>query len=522
MNPDQSDVKILVVDDQRSYRDLLIRLLEPQGYKILAAPNGEIALKIASRMKLDLILLDIVMPDMDGFSVCEKLKQNDATAQIPTIFTTIKDEPENIIRGFQVGGVDYIAKPFYEDEVIMRVKTHLTNSRLARELQENNRKLLETNRQLEKEIVERIAAEEARDESDEQLKLISAAEAAHWPIANFIGKSKAVDKILDSVRRLQKASTTTVLITGESGTGKELITRTIHLGSERAEKPFIPVNCSAIPSELAESLLFGHVRGAFTGAISSRKGYFEEASGGTLFLDEVGGMPLGLQDKLLRVLESNSVMPVGGVEEKTIDVRVIAATNSDLQTKIAKGEFRSALYYRLAHFTIEIPPLRERKEDIPQLATHFLSMFTMEMKREKIDLSDEALKTLMDYDFPGNVRELKNIIERALIECDNSTIMPEHLHLLDRYFHNISEQTRYSGVETLNNAATVAPMLIRPPKDEDIIYQYVQQHSSINNSECRQLLDCDINHANYLFSKLCDLGKLRRTGRQRSTRYILA
>jgi transcriptional regulator with PAS, ATPase and Fis domain len=219
------------------------------------------------------------------------------------------------------------------------------------------------------------------------------------------------------------------MITGESGTGKELIARAIHFGSSRAKGPFVPVNCSAVPHELADSLFFGHVKGAFTGADRDRVGYFELANGGTLFLDEMGDMPLDLQAKLLRTLEDHKVLPIGAKTEKPVDVRILAATNANLETAIENNQFREDLYYRLTGFPVQIPPLRERKEDIPLLAEHFLNLFGVEMGLQQATISEDALARLSNHPFPGNIRELKNVIERALIESEGQTIEPAHLHL---------------------------------------------------------------------------------------------
>lgn len=268
------------------------------------------------------------------------------------------------------------------------------------------------------------------EQAQDTLEHFSKQEASRWGIEGFVGKSKTIEMILNEVRMLQNAGTTSVLITGESGTGKELIARAIHFGSDRSKGTFIPVNCSAIPHELAESLLFGHVRGAFTGANTDRKGCFELADGGNLFLDEVGDMPIELQPKLLRVLDNGCFTPVGGSREKHVDVRIIAATNANLQTRIVEGRFRGDLYFRLARFTINVLPLREHKEDIPLLADHFLRMFATEMVIENPSISREALSILEAYHFPGNVREMKNIIEHALILSGRSMIKPEHLRFL--------------------------------------------------------------------------------------------
>ncbi len=383
-----------------------------------------VALQIVEQTQPDLILLDIMMPEMDGFETCRRLKANPAAAHIPVIFITARDEMESLVEGFLVGGVDYITKPFSEQEVRVRVQNHLKIHRLTQQL-------IDQNQALQEEIARREQAEAARNQANAQLSILSQREAEHWGIAGFIGKSKTIERILDDVRQLQAVGTTGVLISGESGTGKELIARAIHFGGTRAGGPFIPLNCSAIPHELADSTLFGHLKGAFTGANSDRKGYFELANGGTLFLDEIGDLPFDLQAKLLRVLEDGIFTPVGGTQPKQADVRVVAATNVPLQEKIAEGTFRDDLYYRLARFPVEVPPLRERKEDIPLLANHFLEMFAAEMKVEQPTLTPEALMALEAYHFPGNVRELKNIIEHALIKSRGQAIQPVHLHFIE-------------------------------------------------------------------------------------------
>ncbi len=420
MNPPE---KILIVDDTPTNIRLLTEALEPLGYEILAASNGGQGLKIAARSRPDLILLDVVMPDMDGYSVCRTLKEDAVTREIPVLFVTAKEETRHVLKGFQVGAVDYIPKPFQVEEVAIRVENHLKISRLTRELQERNA-------QLEAESARRRAVEAEKDRVDERLELLGEQEAQRWGLGGFVGRSRLVRGVLANIERLQAFPGTNVLITGESGTGKELIARAVHHSSARARGPFVPVNCVAIPAELAESMLFGHIKGSFTGAVADRKGCFELADGGTLFLDEIGDMPAGLQAKLLRVLEDGEITPVGASRSRRVDVRVVAATNAELDAKIAAGEFRQDLYFRLARYTVEMPPLRERAEDVPLLAAHFLRVFAHEMGMPQPELTPPALALLADYAFPGNVRELKNIIERALIESRGRAIEPAHLRLL--------------------------------------------------------------------------------------------
>ena len=327
-----------------------------------------------------------------------------------------------VMEGFRAGAVDYVTKPFRAEEVLVRVQTQLRVNQLARELADRNAELVEKNRILEEEIAQRKALKG-------QLSIISELEAERWGLEGFIGESATIQAILKDIRLLQGSAATSVLIVGESGTGKELVARAIHYGSSRATGSFVPLNCAAIPGELVESLLFGHVRGAFTGADADRVGYFEAANGGTIFLDEIGDMPPDLQAKLLRVLEDGEIRPVGGADVRTVDVRVVAATNVDLESRISAGAFRQDLYFRLARFTVAVPPIRERRDDIPLLARHFLQLVAADMGREAPKLSAEILDELSSYSFPGNVRELKNIIERALIESDGAAeILSAHLH----------------------------------------------------------------------------------------------
>jgi DNA-binding NtrC family response regulator len=410
--------KILIIDDTPANLDLLTAALEPRGYEILAASGGEAGLKIAARAQPDLILLDVMMPGRDGFAICRELKADDATREIPVLFITAKQETAAVLNGFRVGAVDYILKPFQPEEVAGRVETHLKISRLTRELQSRNA-------ELEAEVARRRVAEDARERADARLSTLAAREAQRWGLAGFVGQSRLMRRILQDIGKLQNFAQTSVLITGESGTGKELVARAIHHGSTRAAGPFIPVNCVAIPAELAESMLFGHMKGSFTGATADRKGWFELADGGTLFLDEIGDMPAPLQAKLLRVLEDGEITPVGAAQSKRVDVRVVSATNADLSAKIAAGEFRQDLYFRLARYVVGTPPLRERPEDVPPLAAHFLELFASEMGMTPPPLTPDALAWLSAYAFPGNVRELKNLIERALIASGGDPIRRE-------------------------------------------------------------------------------------------------
>ena len=416
--------KILIVDDNPANIGLLSEALERAGHEILAASDGESGLKIAALAKPALILLDVMMPLLDGMATCRRLKMTDATRDIPVIFITARQDAESVLSGFKSGAVDYIHKPFHLEEVLSRVETHLQIGRLNRELRTRND-------ELEREIARRCEAEEARRTADERYSRLSADKALRWGIGGLVGESRTVRKIVEEVKRVYRFANTSVLVQGESGTGKELVSRAIHHGSSRAAAPFIPVNCVAIPAELAESMLFGHVRGAFTGATNDRKGWFELANNGTLFLDEIGDMPVPLQGKLLRVLEDGEILPVGSTKPIRVDVRVIAASNADLAAKILDGSFRQDLYFRLARYVVDMPPLRERLDDLSLLVTHFLRLFSNEMGMPPPAVTPEALALLQSYSFPGNVRELKNVIERALIESGGERIQPRHIHLLE-------------------------------------------------------------------------------------------
>jgi DNA-binding NtrC family response regulator len=414
---------VLVVDDQPANLAILGDLLEPAGFQLLSATNAADALRVARKARPHLILLDIVMPGTDGLSVCRQLKAHEATRDIPVIFITGRTETEIRLAGFSAGGVDYIVKPFEAAEVLARVRTHLDLARARRDLASR----LE---ELRSEVTRREAAETARREADERLSLLSAREARKWNVAGLVGRSRALTALLREVERLQGYGRTGVLLQGESGTGKELVARALHTGSPRSQAPFIPVNCVAVPGELMESMFFGHLKGAFTGATADRKGFFELAHGGTLFLDEIGDMPAALQAKLLRVLEDGRITPLGGSTEKQVDVRVIAATNAHLESKIAAGSFRQDLYFRLARCVVRVPPLRERPEDIPLLAAHFIAHFSAEMSLKPPAIHADALALLADHPWDGNIRELRNVIESALIASGGHEITPAHLRFI--------------------------------------------------------------------------------------------
>lgn len=466
--------RLLIVDDTPASLSLLAAELEPQGYEIISATNGRDAMRLASSANPDLILLDVVMPGHDGFYVCQQLKAEPETRDIPIIFITSRRETEFVTRGFRLGAVDYIEKPFQAEEVVTRVATHLKISLLTRELQQRNA-------ELEEEISRRRKAELAKEKADLRVSTMTANEDRRWGLAGFVGESPHLQRILDDIGRLQQFAKTSVLITGESGTGKELVARAVHHHSQRNHGPFVPVNCVAIPSDLAESLFFGHVKGAFTGATSDRKGWFELADGGTLFLDEIGDMPATLQAKLLRVLEDGEITPVGSTTSRKVDVRVLSATNADLPARIASGEFRQDLYFRLARYTIATPPLRERREDLPLLATHFLSVFSAEMGMTPPPLTPDALAAISAHPFPGNVRELKNVMERALILSGGKPVRREHLQLLP---------IPVSSSEPMKSASNfVSELPLNLEAAEHALIQRALEQTGGNVAEAARLLD---------------------------------
>ncbi|MBN1425222.1 sigma-54-dependent Fis family transcriptional regulator [Candidatus Fermentibacteria bacterium] len=542
---------VLIVDDVPANLKILRDVLEPEGFSILGASDGPAALRIARGALPDLVLLDVVMPGMDGYEVCRALKADETTRQIPVIFVTVQEDKESLIRGFEAGGVDYVGKPFEKEEILLRVRTHLQIARLSRALTERNqeleeraadlahanRQLQEANDQLREEMAKRRDAEEAVQLADDRLALLARQEGERWGIEGFIGRSTTVKRILDDVRAVQTAEKTAVLITGESGTGKELVARAIHFGGPRSGGPFVTVNCSAVPKELAESIFFGHARGAFTGAHASHRGYFELAHGGTLFLDEIGDMDVALQAKLLRALESACITPVGSTREQTIDVRVVAATNQDLRARMAQGLFRNDLYYRLARFTVKVPPLRDRREDIPLLVDHFLTLFAADMGLATPTMDPEALQLLERYPFPGNVRELKNIIEYAVLRGRGTEIGTEHLGPAmgraaavatvsasegtsenDRVWQLVIQRARGHSDTTGPQRETSLDGVVA---DEERVLAYLRTHGSVDNAECRDLLGVDLHRASYLLKKLHRYGVLEREGSARWTRYRL-
>ncbi|MBC7921535.1 MAG: sigma-54-dependent Fis family transcriptional regulator [Ferruginibacter sp.] len=406
---------ILIVDDVPTNISVLFETLSRSGYKVLVERDGKSAIEQIKFAKPDLVLLDVMMPGMDGFETCRRLKLDPATREIPVIFMTALSQTIDKVNGFNMGAVDYITKPFQLQEVLARVDTHLTLQRLQRELRG-------ANQLLEQRVAERTEALSRALREVEQLKNQLQAENHYLReeiklTSNFeeiVTQSKLFQKVLRKVEQVAPTHTS-VLLLGESGTGKELLARAVHHLSGRKNRPLVKINCAALPASLIESELFGHEKGAFTGAIAQKIGRFELADGGTLFLDEIGELPIELQAKLLRVLQEGELERVGNPKTIKVNVRVIAATNRDLEKEIGEGKFREDLYYRLNVFPIVSPPLRERKEDIPLLAHHFCAKHGPGMGKKIDVIPPDVLEALVAYNWPGNVRELENIIERSLI-----------------------------------------------------------------------------------------------------------
>ncbi len=364
-------------------------MLSRKGYECRTAATAEKGLKAAAEFFPDVVLSDIVMPGKSGIEILDELLRihPEASVIIMTAFGTL----DTAIEAFRKGAVDYLLKPLVIEDVLNKISRIQEHKRLQQEIRELRREI--------REAVESLT---------------------------LVGKSEAMQKVLKLIRKVAPTNST-VLITGESGTGKELVARAIHEFSPAKDAPFIAINCSGFQENLLESELFGHVKGAFTGAVKDKDGFFRVVGDGTIFLDEISEMPLSLQAKLLRVLEEKEFYPVGGTHIIPMEARVIAATNKDLKALVAREGFREDLYYRIAVFEIDLPPLRERRSDIPLLADHFLRKFNREMKRSYRGITPEALNDLMAYHWPGNVRELRNVIERAMILCDGNMISPEGL-----------------------------------------------------------------------------------------------
>jgi DNA-binding NtrC family response regulator len=391
---------ILVIDDEPDIRESLEILLSAEGYRVDLAPNATAGLNRLENSTFDLVLLDLMMPDKSGMQVLEEIRGRDR--ETPIFLITAYGSVEVAVNALKRGANDYFSKPWDNEKLLIEIERMISK----RQLEQENTELKRALRQ-------------------------------RYSFPNIVGKSDRMLKILDLVGQVA-ASRATILITGETGTGKELIANAIHAHSARADYPFVPVHSGSVPPDLLESALFGHVKGAYTGAISSRKGYFETANRGTIFFDEIGTLSLETQTKLLRVIQEREFMPLGSTETVRVDVRIVAATNADLKKLVEEGRFREDLYYRLNVINLALPPLRERKEDIPALVDHFFTKYCRENEklldennRSRLFFEPDAMQILMDHTWPGNVRELENVVERAVVLAAqppvSADVLPEHL-----------------------------------------------------------------------------------------------
>src|ERR1700742_411168 len=384
---------ILVIDDEAGIRKTLQVLLTLEGYGVRTAIDGEQGLRILEVENFDLILLDLALPGQTGLELLPQIK--DRQPETPVIMITAYGTVDNVVEAIRTGAENFIQKPWDNEKLMADIRSAIARHRVEEE-----------NLQLKRTLKQR------------------------YSFSNIVGKSDLMLRVFDLVAQVAP-SRATVLIQGESGTGKEVIAKALHANSPRRDKPFVPINTGAMPSDLLESTLFGHTKGAFTSAIATKKGLFDVANGGTLFLDEIATMGMDTQAKILRVLQDRRFMQLGGVSEIQVDVRIIAATNVDLRQAVREGKFREDLFYRLNVITVDLPPLRSRREDIPLLAAHFLKRYSDENGLLLRSLSSDAIRALVDYDWPGNVRELENVIERGVVLSSgptiNSDLLPGHL-----------------------------------------------------------------------------------------------
>ena len=394
MTVDTSSVKILAVDDNPDALFALEQLLLSRGFQVVTAASGNETLEKAQSERPDLILLDVVMPEPDGYEVAKRLKSHSELRYITIVLLTGKDELPDILRGFEQGADDYICKPYQSAELVARVHAALRVRRLYSELRE----VKVANRHLQAKLTE------------------------NFSFGSIIGKSPAMADLYQIMAKVVDADVP-VLITGESGTGKEMVATALHANGPRRDKAFVVQNCSAFNENLLESELFGHVKGAFTGAMRDKQGLFEVADGGTFFLDELGEMSPALQVKLLRVLQDGTFMPVGATKQKKVDVRIIAATNRNLEEMVKKGTFREDLYYRLNVVSLRLPPLRERVGDVPLLVQFFLSKIADKTKQGVKSIAPDAMSCLERYPWPGNIRQLENEIQRACVMSGKESLI---------------------------------------------------------------------------------------------------
>ena len=422
-------MNILIIDDEEVLQDILTVLIRKEGHTPITASTGEEGLAVLEREEIDLILLDLMLPGMHGMEVLRQVRQRstDVVVVVITAFSSI----ESAIQAMREGAFHYIPKPFKNEEVLLTIRKGLEQRRLTSE-----------NRSLREQLRQRFAFD------------------------NILGKSKPMQQVYELIQ-LAAPAKSNILILGESGTGKELVAKAIHHHSRRAEGPFVTVNSGSMPADLLESNLFGHIRGAFTGAVASKRGLFEVADGGSVFFDEIGNIPIDTQAKLLRVIQEREFMRLGGLDTIKVDVRIIAATNADLEHAVQQGQFREDLFYRLAVISVTLPPLRRRSEDIPLLAQHFLAHYARENEKELREISPRAMEMLIDYPWPGNVRELENAIERAVV-LSTGEVLTEQL---------LPASVRQRGESSPTNGGGLLPPML-PTNGisfKDAVSQYERQ-----------------------------------------------
>jgi DNA-binding NtrC family response regulator len=436
--------RVLIVEDKESMAEMLAQHLRAEGHEVTSAKDGREGIQKFLEGRIELVVTDLKLPFKGGMEVLAAVKEKNPL--VPVIVMTAFGTVETAVKAVKEGAYDFITKPFDPDHLLLLIGKALEKQRL---------------------VTENLLLKEAAGERQ--------------GLPRIIGRSPKLLEVMDKVRKVA-SSDTTVLLLGESGTGKELFARAVHALSPRKDGPFVAINCAAIPRELLESELFGHEKGAFTGAVGRKLGKFELADKGTIFLDEIGDMDLSLQAKLLRVLEDGEFMRVGGTVKIQVDIRVVAASNKNLQQAITEGRFREDLYFRLAVFPLTIPPLRERRDDIPALVENFIAHYSKELKKEPKPLSQAAADLLMSHPWTGNVRELQNCIERAVILCDGMSLLPEHLGLRKPPAAEPAESEDQTG-KTLQEVSEAA---VR--KAESRLIRKVLQETGGNKSRAATIL----------------------------------
>ncbi len=484
---------LLIVDDERNYLLVLEDLLSEAGYQVMTADSGSKGLELALASDLDVLITDMKMPGLDGMTLLERVHAE--KPDLPVIMMTAFGSVEKAVEAMRKGAFDYILKPFKNEELKLTIRKAYEHHQLLRR-----------NRYLTQELQDR------------------------YQFSNIIGKSAPMQRVYELIEKVAPAKAT-VLISGESGTGKELIARAIHFNSPRRDLPFITVNCGALPETLLESELFGHEKGSFSGAISQRKGRFELAHEGTLFLDEITEMSPSLQVKLLRVLQEMEFERVGGSTTLRVDVRVVAASNRNLKEEVAAGRFRSDLFYRLNVVHVQMPPLRDRSDDIPLLVSHFLSKYGKGAGKPKISIDSDALRSLMDYQWPGNVRELENAIERAVILASGDRIQlrdipseiayPAQQHPPEEPVHVEQHEIRaeeMSGAVAPDMGERLPASGLRPRQHKAI--EFVKQHGFITNKYYSQINGLSERQALRELNEMVEAGYLNRAGKGRGVHYV--